>query len=389
MPRGLILVLDSLGVGGAPDADQFNDMGANTLANIFKACEAGRANHGRYGSLKIPNLMSLGVYGALLSASGLDLTKNFSPGTFAAATSYSRGKDTPSGHWELAGVTVKRDWHYFDQRKPAFPQAQIEEIISRTNIEGILGNCHASGVEIINQLGDQHLKTGKPIFYTSLDSVVQIASHEEKMPLNDLYNLSKMTADVFHPLGVCRIIARPFTGDNFVGYSRTKNRKDFASSPPGETICDKVQNSGSICFGIGKISDIFNHRGITNFADNLSDYDLFNSVLNCLNYAKSGDLIFANFVEFDSLYGHRRDVSGYAAALERFDTYLSKLLPRLRNDDLLIITADHGNDPTWYGSDHTRERVPVLFKNYNSVSSNLGLIKFSDVGKIMARHLSL
>ena len=263
------------------------------------------------------------------------------------------------------------------------------EIISRTNIEGILGNCHASGVEIINQLGDQHLKTGKPIFYTSLDSVVQIASHEEKMPLNDLYNLSKMTADVFHPLGVCRIIARPFIGDNFVGYSRTKNRKDFASSPPGETICDKVQNSGSICFGIGKISDIFNHRGITNFADNLSDYDLFNSVLNCLNYAKSGDLIFANFVEFDSLYGHRRDVSGYAAALERFDTYLSKLLPRLRNDDLLIITADHGNDPTWYGSDHTRERVPVLFKNYNSVSSNLGLIKFSDVGKIMARHLSL
>ncbi len=389
MSRGLILILDSLGIGGAPDANLFDDMGANTLVNIFEACEKGKANYGRTGSLNIPNLISLGIYGAVKTASGVELTKKPSPGTFAAATSYSKGKDTPSGHWELAGVTVKRDWHYFEKCEPVFPRDQIEQIISRTNITGILGNCHASGVEIINELGEQHLETGKPIFYTSLDSVVQIASHEGKMSLNDLYSLAKVTAEVFHPLGVCRIIARPFSGNNVIGFSRTKNRKDFASSPPGETLCDKVQKAGGVCFGIGKISDIFNHRGVTNFADNLSDYELFKSVIRCLNYAKSGDLIFANFVEFDSLYGHRRDVSGYAAALERFDTYLSKLLPKLANDDLLIITADHGNDPTWPGSDHTRERVPVLFKKFNSVGRNLGLIKFSDVGEIMSRHLGL
>ena len=391
MKKAILIVLDSLGVGGAPDAKRFGDIGANTLGNIIKACSRGAANFGRQGPLKIPNLESLGIINALqLADSSWSDRYCFSEvlGGYAAATSYSSGKDTPSGHWELVSAPVEFKWFHFNDKVNTFPPSKIKDIIKRTNISGILGNCHSSGTAIIDKLGEEHIKTGKPIFYTSVDSVVQIAAHEEVFGLKELLHLCNEASKVFHAMRVCRVIARPFLGDKKGSFYRTKNRRDFSTDPIHQTVCDRIVKAGRTCWGIGKIGDIFNHRSITTFSAGLSGLELFDKLLEVLDIASDGDLIFANFVEFDSLFGHRRDVSGYASALERFDLQLPKLINRLKEGDLLIVTADHGNDPTFSGTDHTRERVPVLIKGFSKAKTNYGIIDFSDVGQMITNHLN-
>ena len=391
MTRGILIVMDSLGIGGAPDAASYNDSGANTLGNITLFCSAGLAQQGRSGSLQIPNLHSLGIYRALKLATGQDYAKASKTliGGYAAANSLSIGKDTPSGHWELVGQPIKFAWHTFDVQKPVFPIEKIKEIILRAELPGILGNCHSSGTKIINNLGEEHLTSGKPIFYTSSDSVVQIAAHEGHFGLEKLLKLCVISAEVFHPMGVCRIIARPFVGGGKKGFSRTKNRKDFSAEPPHGNLCDNVSLSGGTVWGFGKVGDIFNHRSITTVAAGMSDDKLFEHLIDKLDTTRDGDLIFANFVEFDSLYGHRRDVSGYAVALEEFDKKIPRIFAKMQEKDLLIITADHGNDPTAPGTDHTRECVPVLIYGKEIRNKNYGRISFSDVGNLMAKHLKI
>ena len=391
MKRGILIVLDSLGIGGAPDAKAYNDLGANTLGNIVSKCNDGLACRGRSGNLNIPNLESLGIYKALEISMGQKnkLTKKPIIGGYAVATSQSLGKDTPSGHWELVGKPVDIAWHYFSPKIPVFPPQKINQIIKEAEITGILGDCHASGTEIIKKLGEKHINTGRPIFYTSKDSVVQIAAHENFFGLERLFKVCDIAARAFHPMGVCRIIARPFIGDTKVGFQRTKNRKDFSIDPPHETLCDSVTEAGGTVWGIGKIGDIFSHRSVTTVLSNVTDAILFERLILAMGEAKSGDLIFTNFVEFDTLYGHRRDVSGYASALERLDVGVPRLLSKMQKDDLLIITADHGNDPTATGTDHTRECVPVLMFGNGIKKRSYGKINFSDVGKIMAKHLGI
>jgi len=391
MARALILVLDSVGCGGAPDAAQFGDEGSNTLGHIADACANGQAEEGRSGPLKLPNLDQLGLGAAIRLASGhpapgLDAGP---VGTYAAATEISQGKDTPSGHWELAGVPVPFDWRYFPDTKPAFPPELIAEFVKRADLPGILGDCHASGVPIIRELGEEHIRTGKPICYTSADSVFQIAAHEQHFGLERLYEICEIAAEIFHPLMIGRIIARPFIGETPADFSRTINRRDLAIEPPEDTICDRVIAAGGRTLAVGKIGDIFAHRGISELKKGKPDLELVDDLLDFMADAKDGDLIFTNLVEFDSLYGHPRDVSGYARALEAFDVRLPEILAALKQDDLLIITADHGNDPTWRGTEHTRERVPVLCAGPSLTDREIGLVHMADVGETVAAHLGL
>lgn len=388
MSRAFLVVMDSVGAGGAPDAAEFGDAGANTLGHIIAACAAGQAERGRSGLIRLPHLDALGLGAAVRLASGaatpgLAATPR---GKWGAATEISRGKDTPSGHWELAGVPVPWEWHYFPRTIPAFPPAVVSAVTAAAGTGGILGNCHASGVAIVNQLGAEHLRTGWPICYTSADSVFQIAAHEQAFGLARLYRLCEAVAPLLHAMKVGRVIARPFIGQEGA-FTRTANRRDFAIPPPAPTLLDRAAAAGRDTHAIGKIADIFSHRGITSVHKGRSDADLFDHLDRLVETAAEGALIFANFVEFDMLYGHLRDVSGYARALEWFDGRLGRLLPRLRPGDLLILTADHGNDPTWPGTDHTRERVPVLAAGVGT--GGFGRVGFIDVSASIAAHLGL
>ena len=393
MARGIIIVLDSLGVGGANDAKEYGDNDANTLGNIIKVLKNKFNNSLMKNSvqncLNIPNLEKLGLLNALFLSNDQRCNIKLKKSSFCVARPNSIGKDTVTGHWELAGVTLKKNWHYFPKTFPSIPEELLKNIIKKFKIDGFIGNYHSSGTEIINLLGKKHLKTKKPIIYTSSDSVIQVATHEEIYDLETLYSICEDLSNVFFPLGVCRIISRPFKDDLKGGYVRTKNRKDFSSSPPKDTICDIVTKNGNTCYGIGKVGEIFNNRNINTFIKGENDNKLFFGLLECIDKFKNGDLIFANFVEFDSLYGHRRDVIGYAKALERFDELLPLLFKTIDKDDLVIITADHGNDPTAPGSDHTREQVPVLIYRKNFFYGNLGMINFSDIAATMANHLNL
>ncbi len=391
MARAILLVLDSVGCGGAPDADAFGDKGANTLGHIADACAAGKADIGRKGPLSLPNLDNYGLGAAVRLSSnhpmpGLDAGN---VGTFGAATEISLGKDTPSGHWELAGVPVPFEWHYFPDTIPAFPPDLIAEFIKRAEIPGILGDCHASGMPILNAFGEEHIASGKPICYTSADSVLQIAAHETNFGLQHLYDICEIAVDIFHPLMVGRIIARPFLGETSENFTRTHNRKDYTIPPPEDTICDRVVGAGGRLLAVGKIGDIFAHRGISALKKGKADLQLVDDMLDFMDEAKAGDMIFVNLVEFDSLYGHPRDVAGYARALEAFDARLPEITRRLKPDDLLIITADHGNDPTWIGTEHTRERVPVLVSGPKIPSQEIGIVNMADVGETIAAHLGL
>lgn len=391
MARALILVLDSVGCGGAPDAAQFGDEGSNTLGHIADACINGLADEGRSGPLFVPNLDNLGLGAAVRLASGHAMPglNAGDMGTYGAATEVSQGKDTPSGHWEISGVPVPFDWHYFPDKNPAFPPEKIEEFIRLAGIPGILGNCHASGMPVLHQLGEEHIRTGKPICYTSADSVFQIAAHEEHFGLERLYEICEIAAKIFHPMMVGRVIARPFVGEIAEDFSRTINRKDLAIEPPEETICDRVIAAGGRTLAVGKIGDIFAHRGISKLKKGKPDLELVDDLLEFMSEAGEGDFIFTNLVEFDSLYGHPRDVAGYARALEAFDLRLPEITAALKADDLLIITADHGNDPTWKGSEHTRERVPVLCAGPKLTEREIGLVGMADIGETIAAHLGL
>ncbi len=386
MARAFLVVMDSVGIGGAPDAEQFfngdiPDTGANTLGHILQSCAEGRAEEGRSGPLAIPNLEKLGVLDALDLAEGRD-TGNRSVGV---ATEISRGKDTPSGHWELAGLPVPWDWHYFPETIPAFPKELITFVAEAAGTAGTLGNCHASGTQIVSELGGEHLKTGWPICYTSADSVFQIAAHEDVFGLERLIKLCSDVAPRLHEIKVGRVIARPFIG-NEGSFERTGNRRDFAILPPERILTNWVQDAGRRVYGIGKIGDIFSMQGIDDLRKG-SDSVLMEHLNDLVDGAADGSLTFANFVEFDSLYGHRRDVSGYARHLEWFDRKIGEVIAKLRSDDLLILTADHGNDPTWVGTDHTRERVPVLAAGARPDS--IGHIGFADVAGLVAGHLGV
>ena len=391
MPRAALLVMDSVGCGGAPDAAAFGDEGANTLGHIVQACAAGRAEAGRSGPLHVPNLAALGLGQAIRAASEIDLPGFTAPaaGVWTAATEVSLGKDTPSGHWELAGVPVPWEWHYFPRTDPAIPPSVTEPLIARAGLPGTLCDGHSSGMPVIRAFGVEHIATGKPIVYTSADSVLQIAAHETHFGLERLLDVCRIAAEIVHPLRVGRVIARPFTGETREDFARTANRKDLAIPPPEPTILDRVVAAGGRTHGIGKIGDIFAHRGISTLMKGKDDMALVDATLAALDAAADGDLVFANYVDFDTLYGHPRDVAGYARALEAFDARIPEIVGRLRHGDLLVITADHGNDPTWTGTDHTRERVPVLATGPAIAPRDVGLVGFADVGETVAAHLGL
>ena len=387
MSRAFIVVLDSVGIGGAPDADRyFNgtrpDTGANTLGHIAQA----RAALGQ--PLRLPVLDALGLGRAVELASGLmpPGLGALPQGRWGAATEVSRGKDTPSGHWELAGVPVPWDWTYFPETRPCFDADLVAEVCALAGTSGILGNSHAAGLAIIDELGAEHLKTGWPICYTSADSVFQIAAHEEAFGLDRLIQLCRDLAPTLHARRIGRVIARPFTGAPGA-FQRTGNRRDFAIAPPAPTLMDWAQADGRIVHAIGKIGDIFSHRGVTHLHKAKNDAGLVQHLLRLADEAEEGSLTFCNLVEFDSLYGHPRDVAGYAAALEGFDRAAADFLTRLRPGDIALFTADHGNDPTWTGTDHTRERVPVLVAGAGA--GEIGHCAFVDVAASVAAHLGL
>ncbi|SDC39697.1 phosphopentomutase [Ruegeria marina] len=393
MTRAFLVVMDSLGIGGAPDAETFfngnrPDTGANTLAHIAQACARGDAEEGRSGPLHLPNLDALGLGAATRLASGA-ATPGLAAeptGHWGCAREHSRGKDTPSGHWELAGLPVPWDWHYFPDTTPTFPPDLVRAVAEAAGSDGILGNCHASGTVIIDRHGAEHMQTGKPICYTSADSVFQIAAHEETFGLDRLLALCKAVAPRLHAMKVGRVIARPFTGMPETGFTRTTNRKDYAITPPAPVLTNWAQDAGRRVHAVGKIGDIFSMQGIDDVAKG-TDAQLMTHLARLVDKAEEGSLTFANFVEFDSLYGHRRDISGYARALEWFDREIGAILQSLRPGDLMLLTADHGNDPSWTGTDHTREQVPVLVAGRGA--GQIGQVNFADVAASVAAHLGI
>lgn len=391
MSRAFLVVLDSVGCGGAPDAAAYGDAGADTLGHIAAACAAGLADQGRSGPLHLPNLDAMGLAAAMALANDR-AAPGFTPlpgAVWAAAQETSNGKDTPSGHWELAGVPVPWDWTYFPQTTPAFPDGLVAEVCRIAGTDGILGNCPASGTEILKTHGATHMLTGWPICYTSTDSVFQIAAHEQTFGLERLLDLCARLAPRLHAMKVGRVIARPFLGTPETGFTRTTNRHDYAVAPPAPTLCDWVHEAGRKVHGIGKIGDIFSGHGIDSVAKG-DDATLMGHLHRAVAEMPEGSLTFANFVEFDSLYGHRRDVAGYARALEWADGELARVAAALRLGDLLLVTADHGNDPTWPGTDHTRERVPVAGVVAGAAGpGSRGLVGFSDVGASVAAHLGV
>lgn len=383
MARVLLLILDSLGIGGAPDAAAYGDEGANTFGHIADRVP-----------LEVPHLLSLGLGLACEAASGRMPSRLERPprliGQWGYAVETSRGKDTPSGHWEIAGVPVTFDWGYFPRTIPCFPQGFTAALIARAALPGLIGLKHASGTEVLVELGEEHLATGKPIIYTSVDSVIQIAAHEERFGLDRLYDTCRIARELAHSLNIGRVIARPFIGTSARNFERTQNRRDYAVPPPEPTLLDALTAAGREVVSLGKIGDIFANRGTGRIVKAAGNDALFDALLTASQALSAGGLIIANFVDFDTDFGHRRDVEGYASALEGFDRRLPELLRDLRAGDLLIITADHGNDPTWRGTDHTRECVPVLTFSPGITAGSFGRRStYADIGQTVARHLRI
>lgn len=367
--RVILIVLDSVGCGDAPDAPAYGDSGANTLQNIATAV----------GGLSLPNLAAMGL-GNLTHIAGTPPSTDAS-GAFGRLTELSAGKDTTTGHWELAGLILTNPF-------PTYPNGFPREIIAPFEAQigrSILGNYPASGTEIIKELGEEHLRTGNPIVYTSADSVFQIAAHEEVIGIDNLYEMCRTARELLvGDFAVGRVIARPFVGGPGA-FKRTERRKDFSLEPPADTILDVVKAAGQKVMGVGKIEDIFAHRGLTDSKHTYNNMAGVNAILEFMAEAGPG-LIFANLVDFDALYGHRNDPVGYAAALEAFDQRVPEIISSLRAEDVLIITADHGNDPTTAGTDHTRERTPILICG-DRIKRNLDLgtrASFADVAATIA-----
>ena len=383
MNRAFLFILDSVGIGGAPDADKFGDKGSNTLGHI--------ASH---VGLALPNLASLGLGHAAEAASG-HVPKGFDKdvelkGQWGFGVEKSNGKDTPSGHWEIAGVPVSFDWGYFPKTIPCFPKTLTDALIQRAELPGLLGNKHASGTDIIAEFGEEHMETSKPIIYTSADSVIQIAAHEETFGLERLYEACEIARELSFDLNIGRVIARPFVGADARDFTRTGNRKDYSILPPAPTLLDRLTEAGRDVVSVGKIGDIYAHSGTGKEIKAVGNEALFETTLAAMPALKDGGLAITNFVDFDMLYGHRRDPRGYGAALEAFDADLPQALARLKPGDLLIITADHGCDPTWRGSDHTRECVPILSYAPGAKPGSFGRRNgFADIGQTIAKHLGI
>ena len=396
MARAFLLVLDSFGVGGAPDAEHYGDLGANTLGHIAEFCAAGAADRPglRAGPLKLPNMSSLGLLEIARQASG-DIPAGMEPperifGLHGSASEISKGKDTPSGHWEIAGTPVTFDWGYFPTEGDAFSPELVEAICTQADIPGILGNCHASGTEIIAEFGEEHIRSGKPICYTSSDSVFQIAAHETHFGLQRLVTLCETVRKLLDPLNIGRVIARPFIGETVATFERTGNRRDFSVPPPEQTLLDRLVEAGRKVHAIGKIGDIYAHKGVSRVIKANGNSALMDATLHAIDEAENGDLVFTNFVDFDMLYGHRRDVAGYAAALEAFDARIPEIHRKMAPGDIAILTADHGCDPTWRGTDHTRERVPIMAFGPGIRSRDVGIrSSYADIGESIAHHLGI
>ena len=387
MGRVIILMLDSFGVGGAKDAAAFGDEGANTLLHIAQ----------KNGGLNVPNMAALGLLKAGQASCGEEIpagkmteAKINLPSKYGFMREVSKGKDTSSGHWEMAGVPVLFDWGYFPPNYPSFPKDLIDAICKEANLPGILGNKAASGTVIINELGAEHIKTGKPICYTSADSVFQIAAHEKYFGLDRLYKVCEIAFKHLKPYNIARVIARPFEDDGKGGFVRTKNRHDYSVKPPNKTLLDIAKDNGRQVISIGKIADIYANQGITKAVKASGLEELFNVTLEQVKQAPDGSIVFTNFVDFDMVWGHRRDIKGYADGLEYFDSRLPELAAILQDDDIVFITADHGCDPTYKGSDHTRENVPVIAFGKNIKPEFIGgRDTYADLGQSAATWLKI
>ena len=387
MARAIILMMDSFGIGGAPDACLFDNEGADTFGHIAQI------NLG----LNVPNLVELGLAKAAREAVkhsakiGIqDLPKLKLPSKYGHAMEMSKAKDTTSGHWEMAGLPNLSGWGHFPPNYPSFPEDLITKICRDGKIEGILGNKAASGTVIIQELGEEHLATQKPIFYTSADSNMQIAAHEEHFGLERLYDLCRIAYEYVKPYNIGRIIARPFIGEKSGEFTRTKNRRDFTAQPFGDTLLDLMKASGKNVIAIGAINDIYAHRGITKEVHGSGLKELWDLTYTEIKNAPEDSLIFTNFEDFDMLWGHRRDIKGYAQGLEYFDSRLSEIAFWLRPDDLVFITADHGNDPSYEGTDHTREQVPAIMFGKKVKTENIAQREtFADLGQTIAEYMHL
>ena len=375
MNNFFIIVLDGVGVGELPDADLYGDKGSNTLGNIASSLNG----------LQLPNFKKLG-FGNIVPIKGIDPVTD-PLASFGKMNELSKGKDSTSGHWELSGLLVDTDFDYFPN---GFPEEIINKFLEVTGCKGYLGNKAASGTEIIVELGDEHVKTGFPIIYTSADSVFQIAAHQDIIPLDKLYEICDKTRNevLIDPLNVGRVIARPFIG--YTGhYERTVYRKDYSLDPPSETLMDLLLKNNIQTVAIGKINDLFNYRGISLQIKTKSNKDGFEQLIKA-SKGYQNSLIFINLVDFDVHFGHRNDVVGFASALKEFDDYLPEFLGNLHPSDRVVFTADHGNDPTTPSTDHSREYVPVLFYGKDKVVTNLGIRNtFADVGKTAANYFNI
>jgi phosphopentomutase len=378
MPRAFLFILDSFGIGHAPDARAFGDEGANTFLHI--------ADH---MPLNLPNMASLGLGLAAKAAGGHNPFPNAKLiGTWGHAQEVSQGKDTITGHWEIAGVPVPFAWHYYPDTAQSFPQSLLDDIVKRATLPGLLCGTHASGTQVIEDFGEEHVRTGKPIIYTSADSVIQIAAHETHFGLQRLYEVCKIARELTYDLKVGRVIARPFLGNSPKTYERTGNRKDYAITPPSPTLLQIASEAHRHVISVGKIGDIYGHVGTGEEVKVSGNAAMMEKVITLMPTLKDGGFLMTNFVDFDTLYGHRRDPLGYGQLLEAFDRELPKIFAELRPDDILILTADHGNDPTWKGTEHTREQIPIMI--YGSGIGSIGLRQsFADIGQSIATHLKL
>ena len=392
MKRAIILVLDSLGLGSTEDSHLYGDTGSDTLGHIIESCDSDKGNNSeRNGPLMIPNLIRWGLGEAAIASrkKPLPIPRVEPQGAFGYAKEVSAGKDTPSGHWEICGLPVPFEWGTFPKTENCFPESLLRDLINQGSIGGTLANKHASGTQVIEEFGQEHINSGFPICYTSADSVFQIAAHEEHFGLDRLYELCTIAKRLVDPLEITRVIARPFTGNSKDGFERTANRKDLTTPPNGPTLLDNIQDGGGDVISVGKIGDIFSNQGVSYTVKAANNMGLVDQLLSEMKKVNEG-LIFVNLVDFDTKFGHRRDVAGYALALEQFDARIPEIESKLTGKDLVLITADHGCDPTWPGNDHTREHVPVVFYGKSIKNNNLGEREsFCDMGQTIAHHLEI
>ncbi len=370
MKRVIWIIIDSVGIGELPDSIKFGDKGVNTLGNIVK----------KYKDIEIPNLIKLGV-GNISEVDFIESIDN-PIGTFGKCAEISQGKDTTTGHWEMTGVLVKTPFKTFEN---GFPKEIIDEFERRTGRK-VVANKPASGTAILDEFGEHQMKTGDVIVYTSADSVFQIAAHEEIIPLDELYKMCDIAREIMMgDNAVARVIARPYVGTCKGQFERTANRRDYSLNPFENTVLDNIKESGLDVIGVGKIEDIFNGQGITEAIHTKSNMDGVDQTIEYMKKDNHG-LIFTNLVDFDSKYGHRRDVEGYKKALEEFDCRIPEIIENMKDDDILIINADHGNDPTYKGTDHTREYIPLLVYGKNVKEGfDLGIREsFADIGATVA-----